>query len=120
MSRLSRRILLWTPRALTILFALFLGLFALDVFGESHSAWQTAIAFLIHLVPAALVLLILLLAWRWEWIGALLYAAAAVCYAVKVLPAHLTWAMTIDLPMLVIAALFFVDWIKRKELRVTH
>lgn len=120
MSHLAARILFWTPRTLTILFAVFLGLFALDVFDEGYSAWQTAIAFFIHLIPAALVLLILLLAWKWEWIGAVLYAAAAVLYAARVLPAHISWALTIALPALVIALLFSTNWIKRREIHTAR
>ena len=32
-----KRVLYWTPRVLGILFALFISIFALDVFGEGYS-----------------------------------------------------------------------------------
>ena len=35
------QLLHWTPRILGILFAGFLGLFALDVFNEGHTFWRT-------------------------------------------------------------------------------
>jgi hypothetical protein len=41
-----KRILLWTPRVLSLLFALFVSLFALDVFGQGYGFWQTTLALL--------------------------------------------------------------------------
>lgn len=120
MSRIARRILFWSPRTLTILFALFLSMFALDALGEGHGFWQTVLALSIHLVPPLLIVAVLLVAWRWEWVGALLYAMLATAYAVRVLPAHISWALTIALPMLIIAALFLINWRKRSELRFTR
>ena len=38
MNRPIRQFLFWSPRVLTILFALFLSLFALDVFEEGYGA----------------------------------------------------------------------------------
>lgn len=95
-------------------------MFALDTFDEGHGLWQTALALSIHLVPSLLVVAVLVVAWRWEWVGALLYAMLATAYTVRVLPAHISWALTIALPMLVIAALFLMNWLKRSDLRLTH
>ncbi len=41
MKRPMKQFLFWSPRVLTILFALFLSLFALDVFGEGYGFWAT-------------------------------------------------------------------------------
>jgi hypothetical protein len=43
--------LYWTPRILTIVFILFLGLFALDSFEGEQSLLQKMGGFLIHLIP---------------------------------------------------------------------
>ncbi|MHA2621778.1 MAG: DUF7670 domain-containing protein [bacterium JZ-2024 1] len=72
----------WIPRILSILFAGFLGLFALDVFKESTSFWETTGAFLVHLIPAYLVLIALYIAWRRERWGFIVFVALAVLYAV--------------------------------------
>ncbi len=117
MSRVNARLLYWSPRVLSIVLVLFLGMFALDVFGESRGFWQTIAAFLIHLIPAMLIAGVLIAAWRWEWIGAALYSVAAVYYAVTVLPGHMDWAATISVPLLAIAALFLMNWMERSELR---
>ena len=53
MKRALKQGLVWTPRILGILFAVFLNLFALDVFGEDHGFWKTILTLLIHFVQPA-------------------------------------------------------------------
>jgi len=120
MSSVASRFLFWSPRVLCIAFAVFLSLFALDVFNEGCGFRQTALALLIHLVPAAIVAAVLLVAWRWEWAGAVLFAAAAVIYAWRFLPRHWNWVLMISLPLLVIAGLFLANWLLRSQLRSVH
>lgn len=117
MSHFFVRLLYWSPRILAAAFAVFLSLFALDVFNEAHGFWHTALALSIHLIPAAIVLVILAIAWRWEWIGAALFVLAAAFYAWYVLPRHIGWVGAISGPLLVIAALFLADWMEREKLR---
>ncbi|MGA7414311.1 MAG: hypothetical protein WBW33_27830 [Bryobacteraceae bacterium] len=122
MSTLSRRLLFWTPRSLSIAFAAFLSLFALDVFSEPHGFWDTALALIMHLVPVFVVLAILALAWRWEWIGAVLYSFAGLLYvalttSLMLAPAiKLNRILTIAGPAFLIALLFMANWLKRREL----
>jgi len=119
-----KRLLFWSPRILCILFAAFLSLFALDVFGEGYGFWKTILALLIHLTPVFALILALVIAWRWEWVGAVLYAAAGTWYVIWTLrhpnlPAavKLNWCLVIAGPAFVIAALFLVNWLCRAELR---
>ena len=120
MSRMTRRILFWSPRLLAIAFCLFISMFALDVFNERHGVWQVILAFLIHLIPTALVGILLVVAWRWEWVGTAAYTALAVLYAFMVLPGHPDWFVVVGLPLLIIAGLFLAGWIKRAELHPAH
>src|SRR5579859_1447333 len=106
MSQPGNRLLFWSPRILAILFAIFLSVFALDVFSEPRGFWRTALALAIHLIPAATVLLVLAAAWQWERVGALLFALLAGIYAYQVLPMHPSWAAAISGPLVAIAALF--------------
>jgi hypothetical protein len=125
MTQFSRRALFWTPRAISILFIAFLSLFALDVFGEHLGFWQTVLALTMHLIPSFVLIAVLVLAWRWEWIGAALYAAAGLLYVMWVVsmsrpvpPAmRLIWILTIAGPAFVIAGLFLANWLKRGDLR---
>jgi hypothetical protein len=118
MKPMTRRILFWLPRGLCLAFALFISLFALDVFGEGYGFWGTVWAFLMHMIPTALVLIALVVAWRWEWVGAVLFAGLAVFYCV-VFRRNLDWIifLLIPGPLLLVALLFLVNWLRRDELR---
>lgn len=112
-----KRLLYWSPRVLSIGLAAFLSLFALDVFNEPQGFWLTGLALMIHLAPALLVVAMLIAAWRWEWVGALLFALLAAVYTRDVLPKHPDWAAIVSAPLLLIAALFLTDWIVRIRVR---
>ena len=62
MNQMVKKILFWTPRILGILVAIFISLFALDVFGEGYGFWETLAALAMHLIPTSIVLIILALA----------------------------------------------------------
>jgi hypothetical protein len=125
MSGLSKRILYWLPRAFSMAFLVFLSLFALDVFNEHLGFWRTALALFRHLIPVFVLAAALVLAWRWEWIGAVLYAAAGLLYINRVMSisrplsaaVKLNWIVTIAGPALIIAGLFLANWLKRGELQ---
>ena len=125
MTQLSKRALFWTPRALSIVFIAFLSLFAMDVFDEHLGLWRTVLALTMHLIPSFVLIAALVLAWRWEWIGAALYAAAGLLYVGWVVsmsrpvPAaiRLIWVLTIAGPAFVIAGLFLANWLKRGDIR---
>jgi hypothetical protein len=112
---LSRRLLFWAPRLLTIAFAIFLSAFALDVSNEKYSLGKLLLALLIHLVPAAIILLVLALSWRWEWAGAVLFAGLGIFYWLRNLR-HPNWIVVISGPLFVVAALFLINWIKHDQL----
>jgi len=79
-----KQALYWTPRVIGICIAGFVSIFAMDVFGEGYTFWETVTALLMHLVPTYVVVVALVLAWRWEWIGALLFIGLSVFYIVWV------------------------------------
>jgi hypothetical protein len=124
MSRISARLLFWSPRILSISFAIFLSLFALEAFNEFHVFWKCVLAFCIGLLPAAIVAAILTVAWRWEWVGAALFTLAALYYAWSwtVPPRHMHWPVIAGIsgPLLLIAGLFLANWIERGKLRTAH
>ncbi len=115
MSKSSRLSLFWAPRILTIAFALFVSAFALDVIGEGYTGWELLLALLIHLIPTAILAVVLTLAWRWEWVGAVLFAGLGTVYLL-LNPRHINWIFTISGPLFLIAALFLINWLKRAEL----
>jgi hypothetical protein len=117
MTAYSRRALFWAPRVLGILFAVFISLFALDVFEEGYGFWNTLLALTMHLIPTAIVAAVLVVAWRWEWVGAVLFAATGVFYMATALQ-HPDWALIISGPLFLIAVLFLINWLKRTELHI--
>ncbi len=117
MDRIAARLLYWPPRFLGIAYAIFLSVFALDVFGETRGFWNTMLALSIHLISTGMIVAVLIAAWRWEWMGAVLFAAAAGLYAWSVLPRHVSWAAIMGIPLVVIAALFLANWIERAKVR---
>jgi hypothetical protein len=122
MNTISKRLLFWTPRIICIAFAILLSMFALDVFGEGYGFWKTVLALLIHLVPVYMVLIVLAMAWRWEWVGAAGFAGLALWYTSMVWRhygwrCHPDWVVVIAGPLVLLAVLFLVNWLKHDELR---
>jgi hypothetical protein len=113
MTTFDRSMLFWAPRVLTLLFALFLSVFALDAFSGTKGIVETVTALVIHLVPTLLVFLILPVAWRWEWVGATAFAALAVAYIVITRARFPVGTyVLISGPLLLISVLFLVSYLR--------
>jgi len=97
----------WTPRLAGVAMALFLTMFALDAF-DGRPFFAAFPGFVIHLLPAFLVLAAVAVAWRFPIAGAGAFAGLAVVYgmSVKWRPA---WIGVIGGPLLIIAGLFAVS-----------
>jgi hypothetical protein len=118
MNKTVKRVLYWTPRILSILFAMFVSLFALDVFGVGYSFWETLVALLMHLIPTFVILIVLAISWRWEWIGGVLFISLAVLYLVKSWGQfHWSTYLVISGPSFLVGILFIINWFYRKNLR---
>ncbi|MCB0107813.1 MAG: hypothetical protein KDE53_17955 [Caldilineaceae bacterium] len=118
MSTRTKQWLIWSPRLLGILFALFLSIFALDVFGAGYTVWETVLALLIHLIPTFALLIALALAWRWQWVGAVIFLGFATWYLVETWgQAQLFVLLMICGPPLLVGLLYLFDWFYRAELR---
>ena len=113
-----KRVVFWTPRILCLLFAAFISLFALDVFGAGYGFWETIVALLIHLIPTGIILIALAAAWRWEWFGAILFIALGGWYLIMAW-GKFAWStyLLIAGPSFLIGALFLFNWLSRAELR---
>jgi hypothetical protein len=109
-----KKILFWAPRILGILFALFVSIFALDVFGAGYSFWNTLIALFMHLIPVYLLLIGLAIAWRQEWVGAAVFIGFSVWYLIA-FGGQFPWSV-----YLVMAGLPFVIGVLFIFSHVTH
>ena len=79
---------------------------------------QKALALVMHLIPTAIVLVALAVAWRREWIGAVLFPLLAVLHLVMAW-GRFDWSayVVIEGPLLLLGALFLVNWLNRATLR---
>ena len=72
-----KKFLLWAPRVLAIALIVFLSLFSLDVFQGGFSG-AAILGFLIHSIPAILLLILLIIAWKRPRLGGILFLAAGI------------------------------------------
>ena len=118
MTKSGAALLLWIPRILGIGIMLFLSLFALDAF-DGRSFFAALPGFLIHLLPAFLVLAAVALAWRAPLAGAVAFVGLALTYAITV-RWRLGWIAVIAGPFIVVAALFALSWRHRGAYNAAH
>jgi len=118
MTKLSKKVLYWTPRILGIAFAAFVTLFALDVFSEGRGLWDAIVALLMHLIPTAVIVIALIIGWKRELLGAILFIGLALFYLYwgwGQFP-KITYLMMSGPPFL-IGVIFLMGWVFRRELK---
>ncbi|MFH1827015.1 MAG: hypothetical protein ABH812_01105 [bacterium] len=72
------KVLKWTPRVLSILFTLFIGIFALDVFSEGYNVSELLIAFIMHSIPTFFFALVTYVSWKKPKIGGIIFIILAI------------------------------------------
>jgi len=118
MSTPLKQILFWTPRIVGILFALFLSLFALDIFSMQLGFRDTIVGLFVHLLPSILLIIAIALAWRWEWVGTIIFLGWAVWYVSTARGfGWSVYAIIAGIPAL-IGLIFLAGWIWRKQIRM--
>ena len=95
---------MWMARGLGLAMAGFLGVFALDAF-DGEAGLAATQAFLIQLLPAAIVVSWVMVGWRWPLTAAGLFSAAAAAYAV-VAWSHPGWVLFISGPLVLTGVAF--------------
>lgn len=100
---------IWLPRLLAIAMALFLSLFALDVFQETATFLERMKDLFIHLLPALACLLFVALAWRREWLGAVCFLGAGILYTVTTTD-HPDWIVLVAGPLFLVGAFYLIAW----------
>ena len=67
------KILYWFPRILAILSILFMIMFSLDSFGGDSPLGKQLLGFLVHNIPAFILIIALVIAWKYEIIGGAIF-----------------------------------------------
>lgn len=120
----------WIPRILCIAAILFISVFALDAFEPGHSlGWQLK-AFMMHLIPTFLLLMLLIIAWKREFIGGILFALTALILSYPVYQMNyrmnhsvmtsLSVILMITFPFLITGILFIVSHYRSKRQQQLH
>lgn len=112
----------WTPHVGMLMFALFISMFALDVFGAGVGFWATAAALSMHLLPTFVLLIVLAVAWRWPWVGGVALLAMAGLFLLRFGPGWggdwTLYLLFIGTPVMM-ALLFLASWWLRRTMGKT-
>jgi len=109
-------ILYYSPRVLAIIFALFLGMFSLDILAMKGDFWKKMAGLLIHLIPSFIIIISLIIAWKKEFMGAMLFFSLALGYILMAWNRqNFTAILLIAGPMILIGTLFLINDKKAKK-----
>jgi len=117
------KFLYWTPRILSILFILFLSLFALDIFDMNLGFWGTIVGLFMHLIPSFILIILLVVAWKYEWVGGIAFILAGILYIILLLINPqlewymLSWSLIIAGPAFIVGILWILNWKNKKKLK---
>lgn len=111
-----KSIFFWLPRTLTILFILFVSLFALDVFGMGGGFWSTAAGLFIHLIPSFILAAILWASWRRPLVGGFFFLLLGFIYFFMT-SGNILSMSPIGAPLFLIGFLFAAEYFKTKNNR---
>lgn len=120
MEKKINRFVYWSPRILSIVFILFLGLMSLDVFSYELSFWQILVGLFMHNIPTFILLIVLIISWKYEIVGGITFILAGLFYIIMVSRTvawylALSWSLTIAGPAFLIGILFMINWFKKKQ-----
>jgi len=124
MAKKVGKFLYWTPRVLSILFVAFLFLFSLDVIELGFGFWGTLLAFLIHSIPAIILLILLLVSWRREIVGGIIFILFGIAYIFLNLITifkngfewyYFAWIVQFSGISFLIGILFLLNWKRKKK-----
>ncbi len=116
-----RKCLYWAPRILSIIFILFISLFALDIFDLKLGFWGTLLGLFMHLIPSFILIIILIISWKHEIIGGIAFIFAGLIYIVNLFISSnfewymLSWSVIIAGPAFIIGVLWILNWKRRKN-----
>jgi hypothetical protein len=102
-----KKINIFNPKLLAILYICFISLFALDVFDQE----QWMLALFMHLIPSYILIGITIIAWKYTLIGGLLFVISSIALL------EMSNNLIISVPPLIIGIIFIFQnyWKKYNE-----
>jgi len=127
----SIKIFHWLPRIICTLAILFVSMFALDAFAPGLTVCQQIGAFMMHLIPSFVLIVVLVVAWKWEFVGGIILTAIGLGLSPFIFQLNhsrnhfsvgqsIGVVMMITFPFVVVGILFIVSYyLKKKNLPQT-
>lgn len=113
---LLNKIILWTPRVLSIALIVLMFLMSLDVFDSDEVWYLIAVGFLIHNIPVFIITIALIISWKYPFVGAYIFIAAGIFYSVFMLIRGgldmIGAILSLGIPAILIGILF---WLSKKR-----
>ena len=106
-------------RIAAIVFAVFISIFALDVFEEGVPFGQILLGLLMHLIPTLVILVILWIGWKWPLAGGILFVLVGCSYIVTAGNQALLTYLLIAAPPILIGLLFLVGHFSGKRTEIS-
>ncbi|MBP6786205.1 MAG: hypothetical protein KA170_01350 [Candidatus Promineofilum sp.] len=104
-----RSLLRWMPRALGGAYAVFISLFALDMWGTGAGFWNELAGFLVHLLPTYFILGALVIAWRNPRAGGILFIVLATAFGLVLAEREVPTLLLMAMVPTAIGLLFICD-----------
>jgi len=115
----------WAPRILCILAILLVSMFSLDAFQAGMSLKDQILAWLIHMIPSFVLILILIIAWIWENIGGIILFSLGLAFSPFIFWGnyshnHSLWMslliiLMITFPFILAGALFMLSYHTKRK-----
>jgi hypothetical protein len=107
------RLVYLLPRIAGIIIAVFITLFALDVFEMGGTIWQKIGGFIIHAAPALIFGLVMFVAWKRPLIGAIVFGFGAIYFLRFIITGRFFEFPNFLIffsPLAAISVLFYINW----------
>lgn len=104
----------WLPRILSIICALYFGVFSFSVFGQGIGTLKPFLLFVVHNIPTAVVIFFTIISWKRSWFGGVSFILLGIIFFFWQ-PYKSTSIISV-LPLLLIGLLFSINWVLRKEI----
>jgi len=115
----------WAPRILAIVAILFISVFSLDAFQAGVPLTKEILAWLMHMIPSFVLIIILVIAWKWENIGGIIFLSLGMAFTPFIFWGnyannHSIWislvvVLTITVPLILVGALFMMSHYTRRK-----
>lgn len=131
MTKKINKYVYWPPRILSILFVLFISVFAFDVFDSGYTFWETVLALFMHLLPSFILAGVIWISWKREVVGGAVFIAFGIAYIARTIGQFAQYSnkwyipimksMPLAGPALLIGVLFLINWKqKNKKIKQTQ